>query len=77
MNKNVIAKIPIDSTKYSFGEIIQSSIVNGTMVSDTRLYNGSGADIQRLLISLVDEYGSVVDLNQMDFSFVLKLEVEV
>lgn len=77
LNKNIIAKIPVDATKYSFGDVIQAAVINGTLISDTRTYTGTGADIQRLVISLVDEYGSLVDLNQQDFSFVLKLEVEV
>lgn len=76
MNKHIIARIPIPTNKYNFGEIIQANIINGTMVSDIRNYIGNGNNLQKLRVQLVDEYGSLVDLNEMDFSFVLKLEIE-
>lgn len=76
MNKNIIARIPIPTDQYSFGQTIYANVAKGTMVSDTRTYSGTGADLQRLKVQLVDEFGSVVDLNEMDFSFMLRLDVE-
>jgi len=76
MNKNIIARIPIPINQYTFGQIVYANVIKGTMISDTRTYTGTGADLQRLKVQLVDEFGSLVDLNEMDFSFVLKLEVE-
>jgi hypothetical protein len=83
MNKNIIAKIPISAgiisgTKYNFGDMINANIVNGSMMSDVRTYGGAGdagVDLQRLRIQLVDEFGNIVDLNEMDFSFSMKLEL--
>lgn len=75
MNKNTIAKIPISSSGYSFGETIRANFINGTLVSDTRVYMG-GVDLQRFKVELVDEFGTPVDMNQMDFSFTLRLELE-
>lgn len=76
MNKNIIARIPIPTDQYSFGQTIYANTIKGTMVSDIRTYSGTGADLQRLKVQLVDEFGSVVDLNEMDFSFMLRLDVE-
>jgi hypothetical protein len=76
MNKHIIAKIPI-STTATFGDLIRANFINGTLVSDTRTYMGTrGADIQRLNVEVVDEFGAPVDMNQMDFSFTLRLELE-
>ena len=76
MNKNIIARIPITTDQYTFGQTIFANTIKGTMISDTRTYTGTGADLQRLKVQLVDEFGALVDLNEMDFSFVLRLEVE-
>ena len=43
------------------------------LFSDVRSYNGK-TDIQRLHIQLLDEEGIQVDLNRMDFSFLLEIE---
>ena len=45
------------------------------IVSDIRTYMGK-TDIYKMKFELVDEWGTVVDLNQMDFSFVLRVEYE-
>ena len=39
------------------------------------MYAGN-VDIQKLNIQLVDEWGNIVDLNQLDFSFCLEIEYE-
>lgn len=44
-----------------------------TQMNRTREYFGP-VDIQRLHISLYDEYGRIIDLNNMDWSFTLALE---
>ena len=48
----------------------------GFLVSDTRNYTDTGANLQRLNVSLVNEYGNIVNLNGLDYSFVLMLEYE-
>jgi hypothetical protein len=47
--------------------------ISNDMSSKTRKYFGP-VDIQKLHIKIVDKYGRVVDLNEMDFSMALKLE---
>ena len=45
---------------------------NQFMVTDVRKYSNE-INIQRLRVSIVDEFGNVIDLNGADFSFCLKL----
>jgi hypothetical protein len=45
-----------------------------TVTSATRQYFGP-VDIQKIFIQLVDEYGRIVDLNNMDFSFLLEFQI--
>ena len=44
-----------------------------TQMNRTREYFGP-VDIQRLHIALYDEYGRIIDLNNMDWSFTLAFE---
>ena len=45
-----------------------------TTVEVQRVYPGK-VDINRLQIKLLDEYGRIVDLDNMDYSISLKLEI--
>jgi len=72
INSNTIARISIDPTSYEFGYPFMANISGGRLLSDTRTYGGK-TDIQRLKIKLLDEFGKTVDLNKMDFSFVLEV----
>ena len=73
MNSNVLARISMND--YTFGTTTYASKENGKLLSDKRIYNGK-TDIQRLHIQLLDDFGRVVDLNGMDFSFVLEIEYQ-
>ena len=74
MNKKVLARISVDNL-YSFGTILHGNESNGTVISDKRMYSGK-IDIQRLNIQLVNEWGMPMNLNGLDFSFVLEIEYE-
>lgn len=74
INKNIIARIPIDKQLYNFMSILPASSANG-MLSDTRSYTGK-VDIQKLNVQLVNENGIAMDLNGADFSFCLEIEHE-
>ena len=73
MNSNIIARISLDA--YNTSPTVYASTGNGKMVSETRTYQGK-TDIQRLRIKLLDDFGKVIDLNHMDFSFVLEIEYQ-
>jgi len=75
ISKNVLARITLNPAIYPFGSILPANIFNGLLLSDQRYYSGK-TDIQKLQIQLVDEWGRIVDLNQLDFSFCLEIECE-
>lgn len=74
LNKCVLARISLDSNVFEFGKMI-STETYGNLVSAKREYNGK-ADIQRLKLEIVNEWGQVMNLNSMDFSFCLEVEYE-
>ena len=69
-NENVLARLSINSSFFALDS--QSSV--STIVSQPREYFGP-VIIQRLQIQMMDEFGKVIDMNNMDFSFALTLEV--
>jgi len=75
VSKNILARITLNPAFYPYGTILTANTFNGYLLSDQRVYAGK-TDIQKLQISLVDEYGNVVDLNGIDFSFCLEIEHE-
>lgn len=75
IRKNIIAKITLNKTIFRFGEILPANNVNGYLLTDRRNYTGK-VDLQKLNVQLVDETGTPVDLNGLDFSFCLEVEHE-
>jgi len=69
LNEDVIAKIPMVNGKLC---LIIDDVDNP--LTKTRRYNGP-VNIARLQIKILDKFGCVIDLNHMDFSFTLELEV--
>jgi len=68
LNKNILARITLNSPTFSvFSEN------NFNVVTYPRIYFGP-VKINNLGIQLLDEYGRVVDLNNMDYSFCLSLQ---
>jgi hypothetical protein len=72
MNKKILARISISDSIYPFGSTLNGHEYNGTLVSDKREYHGK-LDIQRISIELVTEIGVPINLNGLDFSFVLEI----
>ena len=75
ISKNILARITLNPAIYPYGSILPANTFNGFLLSDQRVYSGK-TDIQKLQISLVDEWGNIVDLNGVDFSFCLEIEHE-
>ena len=67
LNKNILARISLQANTFN---ILQQNNLN--LVTTPREYFGP-VNIQTMNIQLLDEYGRVVDLNNMDFSFCLTL----
>ena len=70
LSPNIIGRIPIVS-EASSERIYRITDINPT--NHVREYFGP-VDIQRLSLSLYDEYGRIIDLNYMDWSLVLDFE---
>ena len=72
MNKNILARIAINSTTFQFGSILPANNLNGYLLTDRRDYNGI-IDIKKLNVQIVNDIGKLMDLNGMDFSFCLEV----
>ena len=66
---NKLSKIPMINGKLSL--IIDE---NDNLLNKKRLYNGP-VDISRFYIKIMDAFGQIIDLNKMDFSFSIELEI--
>lgn len=76
ISKHILARICLLSpTVYPFGTVLYGNEPNGVLVTDTRTYTNK-IDIQKLNVQLVNEWGQPMDMNGLDFSFVLEIEHE-
>jgi hypothetical protein len=67
---NILGKIPMVNGKLCL--IIEEN--DGTSFTKTRRYNGP-VNLKKMKISVMDKFGDIIDLNHMDFSFTLELEI--
>jgi hypothetical protein len=67
LNKNILARISLDAG--SFNIVFQNNL---SIVTTAREYFGP-VNINSFNVQLLDAYGRIVDLNNMDFSFCLTL----
>jgi len=68
-DEHILAKIPMTHGKLSL-------IVNNSAnpLTKQRIYNGP-VSLKKMYIKVLNKYGEVIDLNSMDFSFTLELEL--
>jgi hypothetical protein len=69
LNNNILARISIQNDVFDI-----NSQNNLSLLTNTRQYFGP-VDIQKLDIQLLDGYGRIVDLNNMDYSFCLNFQI--
>ena len=69
LNEDIIAKIPMINGKLSL--IIDES---NNALTKTRKYNGP-VNISRLNIKILDKFGNCIDLNYMDYSLTIEMEI--
>jgi hypothetical protein len=69
LNEDVIAKIPMENGKLSL--VINDNYNN---LAKIRRYNGP-INLSKIQIKLLDQFGCIIDLNNMDFSMTLELEL--
>lgn len=85
-SQQILARITVDTSSFAIG--IAGGVVTGgtgpqkmavghddNMVSDTRTY-GELVDIQKMNVRIVDQFGRIMNLNGLDFSFLLELKHE-
>ena len=70
IDENILAKIPMINGKLSL--IIDEN--DGCSLTKTRTYNGP-VNIRKINIRVLDKFGEIIDLNHMDYSFTLELEI--
>lgn len=75
LNKNILARITLNSREYPYGSILTANNALGNLTSDVRVYDRK-VNVQRMNIQLINEFGSIMNLNSMDFSFCLEMEYE-
>ena len=68
LNKNILARITLQGSVFSI--ITQNNFL---LVTTARQYFGP-VDIQKMQIQILDEYGRIIDLNNMDYSFCLSFQ---
>ncbi len=68
LNKNILARISLQGGIFNY-----LSENNLSLITSPRQYFGP-VDIQKLNVQLLDEYGRVLNLNNMDYSFCLTLQ---
>lgn len=74
LQKDIIARINLTSIQQTNG-VYQSGQDDGSSIQINRQRNYFGpVDIERLDIKLLDEYGRIIDLNNMDWSIALTME---
>jgi hypothetical protein len=66
---DVLAKIPLTNGKLSL--VINDDI---NPITKTRIYNGP-VNINKIQVQVLDKFGEIVNLNNMDYSFTLELEI--
>jgi hypothetical protein len=68
LNKNILARISLQGSVFNY-----LTKDNFNLITTPRQYFGP-VDIQKLQIQLLDEYGRILNLNNMDYSFCLTFQ---
>ena len=69
LNKNILARISLQGSVFNY--LSQNNL---SLITYARQYFGP-VDLQKMQIQLLDEYGRIVDLNNMDYSMCLTMQV--
>jgi hypothetical protein len=74
INKKVIARIAMNNVMWPYGNVASLTHYNG-LTTDIRSYTGV-VDLLKLNVQLLNENGTPMQLNGLDFSFLLKVKHE-
>ena len=73
LNKNILTRLSLNGLFNNNNNYITQTFTTLNTVSPARQYFGP-VDVYKLQIQLLDEYGRIIDMNNMDFSFCLNLQ---
>lgn len=68
LNKNILARISVNAAPFT---VIHPNVIE--LLNYPRKYYGP-VDIQKMTVQLLDEYGRILDMNNMDYSFCLTFQ---
>jgi len=71
LNKNILARISLQPSVFSTLTLTQNNL---NLLTNPREYFGP-IHIQKLQVQLLDEFGRIIDLNNMDYSFCLTMQM--
>jgi hypothetical protein len=74
INKKVIARMAMNSFMFPYGSVASFTRYNG-LTTDIRSYSGI-IDLLKLNVQLLNENGTIMQLNGLDFSFLMKIKHE-
>jgi hypothetical protein len=69
LNKNILARISLENS--AINNTFQNTL---KIVGSKREYYGP-VNIQNMTVQLLDDYGRIIDLNNMDYSFCLSMDI--
>ena len=75
ISENILARLTRGaiSSAFNAGFTLDTGIVNSDTTTRKRIYFGP-VNIKKLRIRILDAYGRLIDLNNMDYSFALRLD---
>lgn len=75
LNRNILARVQVDNKTFPYGSTLMANRSGGLLTANIRNYSGK-VDLQRFNIQLVNETGTIIDLNGQDISLSLCVDHE-
>ena len=73
IDRRILGRVAINTTEFPFGSVLFAHGSRGSLITDRREYMGK-TDLQRFCVQLISPCGKEINLNGLDFSFVLEIE---
>lgn len=73
IDRRILGRVAVNTAKFVFGSVLFAHSARGSLITDRREYMGK-TDLQRFCVQIVSPCGKEINLNGLDFSFVLEIE---
>jgi hypothetical protein len=73
IDRRILGRVAVNTDEFPFGSVLFAHAARGSLITDKREYMGK-TDLQRFCVQLVSPCGKAINLNGLDFSFVLEIE---